>query len=51
MLAILSREPAPLGLGELDNILAKALQKEPGERYQAATDFGEELDRFLESPG
>ena len=49
MVAVLSTKPAMLGLGELDNILAKALQKEPGERYQAAAEFGEELKRFLES--
>jgi len=49
MVAILSTEPARLGLGELDNILARALRKEPTERYQSVAAFGEELDRFLES--
>ncbi len=49
MVSILSTEPARLGLGELDNILAKALRKEPTERYQSVAEFGEELDRFLES--
>jgi serine/threonine protein kinase len=49
MVAILSTEPARLGLGELDNILAKALRKEPTERYQSVAELGEELDRFLES--
>jgi serine/threonine protein kinase len=49
MVSILSTEPARLGLGELDNILAKALRKEPTERYQSVAELGEELDRFLES--
>jgi serine/threonine protein kinase len=49
MVAILSIKPASLGVGELDDILAKALRKEPGERYQSAAEFGQELDRFLES--
>ena len=49
MVSILSTEPARLGLGELDNILAKALRKEPTERYQSVAEFGEELDHFLES--
>jgi serine/threonine-protein kinase len=49
MVAILSTEPAGLGLGELDTILARALRKEPTERYQSVAEFGEELGRFLES--
>ena len=49
MVSILSTEPERLGLGELDNILAKALRKEPTERYQSVAELGEELDRFLES--
>ena len=49
MVTILSTKPASLGVGELDDILAKALRKEPGERYQSAAEFGQELDRFLES--
>jgi serine/threonine protein kinase len=52
MAAILSTKPARLGLGELDDMLARALLKAPNERYQSAAEFGEELDRFLESqPG
>ena len=52
MVAILSKEPAPLLLGELDTILAIALRKEPATRYQSVAEFGEGLDRFLESqPG
>jgi serine/threonine protein kinase len=49
MVDILSKEPAPLDLGELDNILATALRKDPGARYQSVAEFGEGLDRFLES--
>ncbi|HSE45144.1 MAG TPA: serine/threonine-protein kinase [Gemmatimonadales bacterium] len=49
MVAILSTEPARLGLGELDDVLARALRKEPTERYQSVAEFGEELDRLLES--
>jgi serine/threonine protein kinase len=49
MVTIVSTQPARLGVGELDDILAKALRKEPGERYQSAAEFGQELYRFLES--
>ncbi|HWA56172.1 MAG TPA: protein kinase [Gemmatimonadales bacterium] len=33
--------------GDLDNILARALKKEPGERYPSVAAFGEDLARFL----
>jgi eukaryotic-like serine/threonine-protein kinase len=49
MVAILSRDPVPLDLGELDNILATALCKDPATRYQSVAEFGKGLDRFLES--
>ena len=34
--------------GDLDNVLAKALKKAPGERYQTAAEFRDDLRRFLE---
>ncbi|HEY1314186.1 MAG TPA: serine/threonine-protein kinase [Steroidobacteraceae bacterium] len=33
--------------GDLDNILAKALKKSPGERYVSAAAFAEDLKRYL----
>ena len=33
--------------GDLDNIVAKALKKEPGERYSTAEMFAQDLRRFL----
>ncbi|MDQ2670925.1 MAG: serine/threonine-protein kinase [Gemmatimonadota bacterium] len=33
--------------GDLDNILAKALRKNPADRYQTAAAFSEDLSRFL----
>jgi serine/threonine-protein kinase len=33
--------------GDLDNIVAKALQKEPSERYATAAAFAQDLQRFL----
>jgi serine/threonine protein kinase len=33
--------------GDLDTIVAKALKKEPRERYASVTALGEDLDRFL----
>jgi serine/threonine protein kinase/tetratricopeptide (TPR) repeat protein len=33
--------------GDLDNILAKALKKRPGERYASVTAFADDLRRFL----
>jgi eukaryotic-like serine/threonine-protein kinase len=34
-------------LGDLDNILAKALEKDPGDRYDSVGAFAEDLRRFL----
>ncbi len=34
--------------GDLDNIVLKALRKEPGERYPTVADFGEDIRRHLE---
>ncbi|MEM7281495.1 MAG: serine/threonine-protein kinase [Pseudomonadota bacterium] len=33
--------------GDLDNILAKALHKEPNRRYSSVANFSEDLDRYL----
>jgi eukaryotic-like serine/threonine-protein kinase len=33
--------------GDLDNILAKALKKRPGERYPSVTAFADDLQRYL----
>ena len=40
-------EPARLGLGDLDTILAKALRKTPGERYQTVTALSDDIERYL----
>jgi serine/threonine-protein kinase len=45
--ALLEREPEPLGRGELDVIVAKALRKAPAERYASAAAFADDLRRFL----
>ena len=45
--AILDREPAPIGLGDLDAILAMALRKAPDQRYRTATAFADDLFRWL----
>ncbi|HVF72781.1 MAG TPA: protein kinase [Chthoniobacterales bacterium] len=42
-----SRNPKLLE-GDLDNILGKALQKEPGQRYSSVTEFADDLRRHLE---
>ncbi|HTS28808.1 MAG TPA: serine/threonine-protein kinase [Bryobacteraceae bacterium] len=34
--------------GDLDNIVLKAMHKEPARRYQSAGQFSEDLERFLE---
>ncbi len=39
---------ARLGLGDLDNILAKALHKEPSQRYQTVNTFADDLRRYLQ---
>ena len=45
--ALLEVEPARLGVGDLDTILAKALRKAPGERYQTVAAFGDDIERYL----
>ena len=45
--ALFDVQPPRLGLGDLDTILAKALRKEPRERYQTVTAVAEDLERFL----
>jgi hypothetical protein len=45
--AVLEKEPAPLGLGELDVVVGKALRKLPAERYASAAAFADDLSRFL----
>jgi serine/threonine-protein kinase len=45
--AVLEVEPARLGLGDLDTIIAKALRKLPSERYQTVGAFGDDLRRYL----
>ena len=45
--AVLEIEPATLGLGDLDTILAKALRKAPAARYQTVAAFAEDLRRYL----
>jgi serine/threonine-protein kinase len=45
--AVLDDEPPRLGLGDLDNILAKAMRKKPAERYQSVAALGDDLRRYL----
>ncbi|MEP7228422.1 MAG: serine/threonine-protein kinase, partial [Gemmatimonadales bacterium] len=45
--ALLETEPAALHLGDLDNILAKALQKSPADRYHTVAAFADDLERYL----
>ncbi|MGH7648141.1 MAG: protein kinase domain-containing protein [Gemmatimonadaceae bacterium] len=47
MRALFDVEPARHGLGDLDNILAKALRKNPHERYQTVVALGQDLERLL----
>jgi serine/threonine-protein kinase len=42
------RDPARLGLGDLDSVLAKALRAAPGERYQTVAEFADDLRRYLD---
>jgi eukaryotic-like serine/threonine-protein kinase len=44
---VLEVEPARLGLGDLDTVLAKALRKAPGERYPTVAAFADDLRRYL----
>ncbi|HEX5179530.1 MAG TPA: serine/threonine-protein kinase [Gemmatimonadaceae bacterium] len=45
--ALFEVEPARLGVGDLDNVLAKALRKNPHERYQTVAALGDDLERLL----
>ncbi len=45
--ALIEVRPARLGLGDLDTILAKALRKEPHERYQTVAALAEDLAHYL----
>ncbi|HEX6807602.1 MAG TPA: serine/threonine-protein kinase [Gemmatimonadaceae bacterium] len=47
MRALFEVGPARLGMGDLDNILAKALRKDPHERYQTVAALGQDLERLL----
>lgn len=47
MRALFEVDPARLGVGDLDNILAKALRKDPRERYQTVAALGQDLERLL----
>ena len=47
VLMLLEVEPAELGLGDLDNILARALRKVPADRYQTVAAFTDDLRRYL----
>ncbi|HET8650738.1 MAG TPA: serine/threonine-protein kinase [Gemmatimonadales bacterium] len=45
--AVLEAEPPRLRLGDLDNVLDKALRKNPAERYQTVAALGDDLGRYL----
>ena len=45
--SVLEVEPARLGLGDLDTVIARALAKAPAERYQTAAAFADDLQRVL----
>jgi serine/threonine-protein kinase len=45
--ALFANEPAPLGLGDLGTVVAKALRREPSERYQTAAQLSSDLQRWL----
>ncbi len=46
--AVLETDPAPLGLGDLDNIVLRALRKEPGRRYASVAAFSDDVERYLD---
>lgn len=45
--SILEVEPSPLGLGDLDAILGKALRKVPADRYQTVAALADDLGRYV----
>jgi serine/threonine-protein kinase len=45
--ALYEKEPARLGLGDLDTILSKALRKTPEERYQTVGALADDVERYL----
>jgi serine/threonine protein kinase len=45
--ALFAVRPPPLGIGDLDGILARALHKSPSERYTTAAAFADQLERYL----
>lgn len=45
--ALVERQPQPLGVGDLDTVLAKALAKDPAERYRTVGEFADDLVRWL----
>ena len=47
LLALHERQPAELGMGDLDAILAKALRKQPADRYGTVDAFGDDLRRWM----
>ena len=40
-------EPGRLGMGDLDSVLLKALNRVPADRYQSAQEFADDLRRYL----
>ncbi|MFN7934622.1 MAG: protein kinase [Bryobacteraceae bacterium] len=47
MKSIVETDPRPLLRGDLDTIIAKALKKDPRERYPSVTAFADDLRRYL----
>jgi len=47
LLALTERQPAALGMGDLDAVLAKALSKDPADRYGGVAAFAEDLRRWM----
>jgi serine/threonine-protein kinase len=45
--ATLEAAPAPLGLGDLDLVLDRALRKDPKDRYRSAEALAEDIERLL----
>ena len=45
--AVVERQPPPIGLGDLDILLAKALAKDPAQRYRTIGELADDLTRWL----